>query len=184
MIVKTLANISAIALLFISFTSPARSAENNLIPFSDPVAVKTFKRLNGSTEPGLPVNGKNNSLSCSLKSWQLVGIFNNGRIRRTRGELVFEITNNSPESQKFLLAELLVKNDRGKTLVISNPHRELQGELMVFEPLLEPRETREFTKKIWYVSGWDRVDLKTCRWLQKYREYWEIYPELKEDSRT
>lgn len=183
MLYKTLAYINAIALLSISPMSIAKSTDN-LKPSSEPVAIRTFEKLGGSTEPGLPVNNEDNSLSCSLESWQLIGIFNDGRIRRTRGELMFEITNNGSERQKFVLAELLVKNDRGKALVISNPHRELQGELMVFEPPLEPGETREFTKKMWYTSGWHQVDLKTCRWLQKYRQYWEIYPELKEDSTT
>ena len=114
---------------------------------------------------GSPVTNSDNSLSCSLTSWQLIGIFNNGRIRRTRGELVFKITNNSPESRKFVLAELLVKNDRGKTLVISNPHRELQGDVITFDPPLKPGETRTFVREIWYKSGWHEVDLKTCRWI-------------------
>lgn len=141
-----------------------------------------FERLRGSTEKGEIITNEDQSLSCSLKSWQLIGIFKDNILARTQGEWVFEITNNSSKSQTFVLPELLILDKRGNALTVSNPHRELQGEFLKFEPPIEKGETREFTRKLSYRSNWHEVKLKTCRWLEKGSEFWEIYPELKDES--
>lgn len=142
-----------------------------------------FVRLAGADEIGVTITNQDKSLACSLQTWQLIGVFRNNQIQKTKGELTFKITNKSLTSQQFVLAELLFLNDLDMPLVVSNPHRKLQGEFIKLEPPLKPKETREYTKTIWYKSNWHKVQLKTCRWLERGSDYWQIYPELKPKSK-
>lgn len=155
--------------------------EANLFTQSEQPPLRTFGRIAGSTEKGETITNQDQSLACTLKSWQLMGIYKDNVLVKTQGELVFEITNNSSQSQTFVLPELLVLSEQGQVLTVSNPHRELQGEFIKFEPPIKKGETREFIRKLSYRSGWNEVTLKTCRWLEKGSEYFEIYPELKDD---
>ena len=143
------------------------------------VSLSGMRRLSGSRERGKTVTNTQPSLDCTLEKWQLIGVFREGQIIQTKGELVFSITNKSSKKQRFVLGELLFLNDRDRALTVSNPHRKLQGQFIDFKPPLEPDETRTHTENIWYRSGWEKVELKTCRWLKQGQEYWEIYPELK-----
>ena len=145
--------------------------------------IPSFRRLAGSNETGLTITNQEESLACTLKKWQLIGMFRDNQIRKTKGELTFQLTNNGTNSQKFVLAELLFLNDLETPLVVSNPHRRLQGEFIKLEPPLEPREMRDYTSTIWYKSNWHKVQLKTCRWLERGSDYWQIYPELKPKSK-
>lgn len=150
-----------------------------------PASPKVFiERLGGSTVSSPTITNKEKSLSCTLKSWQLIGVINNGTLAQTKGELVFSVTNNSSKAQRIVLAELLFLNDQGKAMTVYNPHRALQGEYIELESPLKPGETREVINPIWYRtgSGWHEVNLKTCRWLQSGDEYWKIYPELKKNE--
>lgn len=142
-----------------------------------------FRKLAGSNETGLTVTNQDQSLACSLKKWQLIGVFRDNQIQKTKGELDFKLTNNGTTSQQFILAELLFLNDLDMPLNVSNPHRRLQGNFIKLEPPLEPKETREYTSTIWYKSNWHKVQLKTCRWLERGSDYWQIYPELKPESK-
>ena len=158
-----------------------RSPSGFLAQVSLPVIMR---RLSGSQNRGTTVRDREQSLACTLEKWQLIGIFKNGQIANTKGELTFEITNHSSKAQRFALGELLFLNDRQRALTVSNPHRQLQGQFIKFEPPLKPGETRTYTENIWYESGWDKVELKTCRWLKTGKEYWEIYPEIKPEKKS
>ena len=141
-------------------------------------------RLSGSKERGETIANPEKSLACTLQEWQLIGVFRDEQIVQTKGELTFEITNNSDRKQRFALGELLFLNDQKRALTVSNPHRRLQGQFLDLKPVLEPGETRTYTENIWYESGWDEVKLKTCRWLEQGKDYWKIYPELKPDAQS
>lgn len=144
-----------------------------------PESIFSIIKLAGSEGSGSIIKNQDKSLACSLQKWQLIGIFSGNQIQKTKGELTFTITNHGTTNKQFVLAELIFLNDLDRPLEVFNPHRELQGEFIKLTPLLKPGETREYTSTIWYKSNWHKVELKTCRWLERSSDYWKIYPELK-----
>lgn len=140
---------------------------------------KRVEELGGSKVEGATVSNADGSLACSLKNWNLIGVFDNDRLFTTEGEFVFKITNRGRNSQKFVLAEQLILDKEGNVVTQSNPFRKLQGELLELNPPLKSGQTREVKRGWKYALHWNTVTLKTCRWLDAYSQYFEIYPELK-----
>jgi hypothetical protein len=144
---------------------------------------ETVEMLAGSEVEGLTISSADNSLACTLKSWSLMGVFDDKKMITTEGEFVFETTNRGQEDQRFILVELLAKDKQGKILKFSNPFRQLQGELLEINPPLKGDQTKEIKLMQKYVLGLHEVELKTCQYLASPDQYFEVYPELKDYPR-
>jgi hypothetical protein len=150
-------------------TKPSTSSES-----------RTVEVLAGSEVKGSTISSTDNSLACTLKNWNLKGIFDDKKMITTEGEFVFEATNRGQEDQRFILVELLAKDKQGQVLKFSNPFRELQGHLLEVRPPLKSDQTKEVKLMKKYILGLHEVELKTCRHLASANQYFEVYPELKD----
>ena len=142
--------------------------------------MRTVKQIGGSVNSGDIIFNENKSLSCRLKSWELLGVFNNNQLVTTQGEFVFEITNHNLKNQNWVIFELLILDKEGNVLTTSNPFRKLQGEILGISPPIEKGQSRLLVRGWKYQSGWHDVTLKSCQWVNSPDDYWEKYPELKD----
>lgn len=133
-----------------------------------------IKEIAGSKTEGKTILNADDSLACSLKSWRLIGTAG-------QGEMVFKITNRGKKSRRSVLVEVLILDQKGNDIRPINPFRKLQGESLSLEPLLQKNQTREVEFMRKHQINWHKIELKTCRWLEKNKrgEYEDIYPELK-----
>ena len=138
---------------------------------------RKIEKIAGSELKGETITNTNNSLSCTLKKWNLVRILDNKKIIST-GEFVFEIVNHDSKSHKFVLAELLVLDKKGNVIKFSNPYQSLQGQLLDFSPPIKSTQTRVAKREWKFVKNWHKATLKRCQWLESESQYFEIYPEL------
>ena len=148
---------------------PNKSISNNRI----------VKKIGGSTDSSDVIFNKDRSLSCSLASWELVGVFDNNQLVTTQGEFVFEIKNHGSKSQDWVIFELLILDEEGNILTTSNPFRKLQGEILEINPSIEKGQSKLLTRGWKYRQGWHKVSLKSCQWANSHDSYWKKYPELK-----
>jgi hypothetical protein len=140
---------------------------------------RVVKKIGGSSVAGKKIFNPDESLSCSLKSWELIGVFRNEQLRTTQGEFVFEIKNYAPEKRSWVIFELLILDEKGNVQTTSNPFRDLQGEIIQINPPIEQGQTKTLVRGWKYRSGWHNVTLKTCQWANSGADYFEKYPELK-----
>lgn len=140
---------------------------------------RVVRKLGGSNVTGEKLFNSDKSLSCSLKSWELIGVFVNEHLRTTQGEFVFEITNHAPKDHNWVIFELLILDEKGNVQITSNPFRDLQGESIQINPPIEQGQTRTLVRGWKYRIGWHDVTLKSCQWTNSGADYFEKYPELK-----
>ena len=153
-------------------------ADNSHTNFIASEIDRVVKKISGSNIAGEKVFNSDKSLSCNLKSWELIGVFKNNLLGVTQGEFVFEITNHAPKNQNWVIFELLILDEEGNVQETSNPFRDLQGEIIKINPPIEPGQTRTLIRGWKYRTGWHDVTLKSCQWADSPAEYYEKYPEL------
>lgn len=136
--------------------------------------------LGASTNSGEAIFNEDRTLSCKLKSWELIGIFKGNQLITTQGEFIFEIKNLDSETHKWVLFELLILDDEGNVQITSNPFRDLQGEMLRINPPIDPKESRILNRGWKYRDGWNKVTLTSCQWANSPDDYWKKYPELRD----
>ena len=141
---------------------------------------RTVKQIGGSTDRGDAILNEDNSLSCSLENWKLIGVFNNGNLITTQGEFNFKIINHDFKEHNWVLFELIILDKQGNIMTTSNPFRDLQGEILEIKPPIISGNSRVLSRYWKYHNGWHDVELKSCQWANSFDDYWKKYPELKD----